>query len=612
MIYFVGPESNHSKFPRATVSDVLDYFKDKDEYQGDTETEGQDPHQKKIVALQFGDRDNQFVIDARYHPVHLFEPILLHKHGLWHNAKFDYKFLKMAGVVIEDIYDTMLAETVIYNGYQDWGYGLDDCTWRYLRVKLDKDSRGEFYKLKDKPFSDKQIEYAGRDVMHLQDIRDKQLKKIEKYDLHRAVELENQALKALADIELNGMYLDADEWLSIAQSNEQELIDAEIDMDEYLLKNNYGYERNEQLDAFSDKQRKIGINYNSPTQVLDMFRRAGLPLNDTQDLTLQQYSDLEIVSKLKDIREINKKVSTYGRGFLDYINPKTGRVHTDFWQMKNTFRLGSGNKKTNSPNVQNIPREAKYRACFKPRPGYKWVSLDYSGQEMRIMADFSEEWKLINAVNEGKDLHCFVGSMMLEKEIKKGDPERTEIKQVNFGKPYGMGAYKLAIKLGSSEEHAEELLKLHERTFDKLDRWLRKMRRFGKENGYILTNPLHKGRRWFPEMRQAQEWRQAPHPDWSTIMRIEGSVERQAGNTPVQGTGAVIMKEALVEIRELLKNYDAYLICTVHDQLDMEVREDQAQEVHDKAAEIMERVGNQYVQHVTMPVDGKVTDQWEK
>jgi len=613
MIYVVGPTSIGSQFTRVELHQVLQYFENKKELQLDTETYGRDPHTKKLVTVQVGDRQNQFVIDVRHVPVKKLEPLLTSKLCLSHNAKFEYKFLKTAGIVIENFYDTMLAEAVIFNGYNDWGYSLQDCVKRYLNITLEKETRGDFHKIRDKPLSDRQILYAANDVKHLQDVRDKQKKYIDKYDLHYAIHLENQALKALGDIELNGMYLDKDAWLDIAKANEKEALQKEIELDEFLIDMDIGYRPTGEQDLFGAKQRKLKLNYGSPPQTLDMLRRSGLPVNSTSAFELEPFRDQEIVQKLFAVRRTAKKVSTYGKSFLKSLNPVTGRIHTEFWQIKDTFRLGSGNKKHNLPNIQNIPRENRYRNCFKARSGYKWVSLDYSQQEMRIMADYSYERSLINAVNEGKDLHCFVGSMMFGKEIKKNDPERDEVKAINFGKPYGMGHIKLAGKLQITEDQALEKLKMHESAFPFLDRWLKEQAKFGVTNGYILINSIHKGRRWFPNIKLARELRHQTHnANWKEIYRIEGGIERASMNTPIQGTGAIIMKEALIAAREILKKYDAYLICTVHDQLDIEVRDDQAQAVLEEVSQAMERVGNKYVSHVTMPVDGGITTMWNK
>lgn len=614
MIYLVsnhgelGELESNGEYKHATVDQVIRYFQNKDELQVDSESDGLCPYQNSLVTLQLGDRKNQFVIDLRFQSAQPFKPLLEDKLCLLQNAKHDYKFLKRIGITLENIYDTMLAECVIYNGYgEKFGYALDDIYKRHLGLEISKDPRKDFGKLQGGPLPTRLIKYAAEDVTRLADVRDAQKKLIDKFDLQTAVDLENKAVKALGDIELNGMYMDTQQWSDLAAENRKEYQQSLIEMDELVLNMDLGYHANGEQDLFRDEVRPLSINYGSPPQTLDMLRRAGLPVNSTNANTLEQYNHHEIVKKLTEVRGLKTSLSRYGDSFLDYINPKTGRIHTDFWQMKNTFRLGSSD-----PNIQNIPRDNRYRNCFKPRPGYKWISIDYSGQEMRLMADFSKESHLINAMNEGKDPHCFVGSMMFEKEITKDDPLRQDAKIINFGKPYGMGPPKLSRKLGISESDAEARLKLHERKFPSLDRYLKKQGEAGKTQGYVITNPIHRGRRWFPKMKIALEERQRPNSDWSKIYRVEGSVEREAMNLSIQGSGAVMMKESLVEIREILKGYDGYLINTVHDESNMEVREDQAEEVARVAAEAMSKIGNKYVRHVKMPVDVKITDHWEK
>jgi len=191
MIYYIGPTPIiQSTFQTATVEECLDYFKDHEYIAIDTETQGRNPHSKKIISLQIGDSDRQYVIDCRAFNILLFKDLLESKCCLIHNSKFDYKFLKHAGIVLDKIYDTMLAECVIYAGYESFGYSLKNLSMRYLNVDLDKSTRGDFYKLQSQAFTDKQIEYAALDVAYLHRIRDLQLANILRYDLEYCPNLE--------------------------------------------------------------------------------------------------------------------------------------------------------------------------------------------------------------------------------------------------------------------------------------------------------------------------------------------------------------------------------------------------------------------------------------
>jgi DNA polymerase I len=613
MIYAVGPLSVGSAFDRVTLQDVVDYFKNHKHIELDTETTSLNPHDADLICIQLGDPENQYVIDARYTNLNVIFDLLSDKLCVLHNAKFDYKILRKQGFLLENIYDIFLAEGVIFNGYEEHDLSLAGMAKRYVNVELDKQPRNEFAKIKDgEPLTDGQIYYASQDVAHLTNIAKIQRRLVKKYQCEYAVKLENQACKALADIEYNGMYLDKEDWLKLATANEKKLLSVEHDLDQLVIKQNIGFKKSGAQDLFGAELRQLSVNYNSPPQVLNILRLFGLPINDTREKTLLKHRNVPIVEKILEYRETVTKVNRYGKNFIRFIHPKTKRIHTDFWQIKNTYRLGSGNVKKNYPNVQNIPSEKEYRNCFKPRPGYKWLSIDYSQQELRLMADFSNERGMIKVLNSGEDLHCYVATEIFGKPVQKGSPERDKIKPVNFGKPYGMSPIALAEALFISEKEAADIFRTYARKFPRLERWLIDRANFGKTRGYILVHPDHGGRRWFPDIEIARELRQKAYPDWSQVYGIEGSIERESMNTPIQGTGAVIMKEALIQAREIIKRYDAYLICTVHDQLDVEVRDSQAETLCDELEQAMIQVGNKYVKHVNMEVDSKILDKWQK
>jgi len=278
----------------------------------------------------------------------------------------------------------------------------------------------------------------------------------------------------------------------------------------------------------------------------------------------------------------------------------------------------------NSPNVQNIPGDNKFRNCFEAREGFMWVSSDYNGQELRLMADGSKESGFIDVLNRGEDLHCYAGSMMFKRTITKADKElRNKAKTINFGKPYGMGPAKLADTLSISIEEANELFDLYAKSFPKLNAWLSKQSKFAKENWYSLTFAPCYRRRWYPDMQVATELRKTvkkgDKETWKRILTIEGQTERYGANHKIQGTGADVTKEALVGVRNLIKEYNArhkaevaFLICTVHDAIDSEVRQDLAEQFARDKERVMIECGNKYVTDVKMEVDTTITKYWTK
>ncbi len=609
-IRFCGNISNFSKFPQASVDEILSYFKDKDSIEVDTETQGRDPHSKRILSLQLGNTERQYVIDVRSINILQFKELLETKLCLLHNAKFDYKFLRKAGIVLDKIYDTMLAEVVIFNGL-DRRYGLNHLCKNYLDINLPKDVRGEFHKVKDQPFTDAQIEYAGRDVAYLHKLKNKQQTYIDHFDLQYAVDVENEVVKSFADIELNGMYLDSSEWLKIANNKQKELTKLEKEMDEYLINKKIFRPTNFGEDLFGTKIRQININYSSPSQIVDTLQNLGLNVSDSNSRTLLKNKTNKFVDMLLKHRELAKKISTYGASFLNYINSNTGRIHTDFWQIKHTFRVGSGSKQMNAPNVQNIPSANIYRNCFKAQPGYSIVSIDYSSQELRLMADFSGEEKFIDALNQGKDLHCFAYNTMTGENITKEEKEkRTKAKTINFGKPYGMSPYKLSDTLDIPIKEAEELFNQYAKAFPKLNNWLAAQWDFGNKHGYILINDIHKGKRWFLEQKYKND------VNWKEKARLSGIIGRASMNTPIQGSAAIIVKIAMYEIRNwLIENNlwqnKVYMINTVHDEINFEIHNEYLHVVP-KLEQIMTEVGNRFVTKVNMEVDSDIGKVWKK
>lgn len=640
MIYTVGCTNRlfrDDEYEEKTVENCLKYFENHKSIQLDTETQGKDPHTKKILSLQLGDRENQFVIDCRKVDIRVFKDLIESKVIIGHNLKFDYKFLKHAGINLNKCYDTMLTECVIYCGYDKWGYGLDKLAYRYLQVTLDKSTRGEFFRLKDEPFSTDQILYAARDVRYLHDIAEMQYERVIQYDLQYCVSLENEVFKALADIEYNGMTLNRNKWLENTNNFIQELRQIEDNLDNIVKsepKLSKFIPKYVQGDLFGAPIRGLNINYASPLQIRDLCRELGYDIDSTNDRELTKLvNEHKFFSVLQDYRERAKIISTYGEGFLDYINPNTNRVHTSFWQVLNTGRVSSGSKDDNAPNLQNIPAKNIFRNCFEARPGYLWVSIDYSGQELNLMADGSDEEGFIDVLNRGEDLHCYAGSMMFKRPITKADKDlRNKAKTINFGKPYGMGPPKLADTLQIPLEEAEQLFIEYGKAFPKLNKWLENQAKLGLVRGYSETFSPCKRKRFYPDLEQLPALKEQAktlvkgseesRAIWKKIFQIEGQTQRNSMNSPIQGSGADITKEALVGVRNLIDTYNhiysdnqcnvAYLICTVHDAIDVEVREDLAEQFAKDMERIMIGCGNKYVSKVEMKVDTTITKEWIK
>ena len=206
-------------FDCVSMDEAITYLSNQTILGVDTETEGKDFLSKKIVMFQIGTKDVQFVIDTRFIDITPLIPILEDPNivKIFHNIKFDYKFLKRwYNMDIKNPYDTMLAEGIIHCGQKDVGYSLNALTQKYLKKELNKEVRNKFIGLDGKPFSSEQILYGAEDVEHLIDIWKYQQELLTKYELFKVANLEMEVSLAFADIEYNGLEFNTDKWLLIA------------------------------------------------------------------------------------------------------------------------------------------------------------------------------------------------------------------------------------------------------------------------------------------------------------------------------------------------------------------------------------------------------------
>jgi DNA polymerase I-like protein with 3'-5' exonuclease and polymerase domains len=604
-------------FECVSMDEAITYLSNQNILGVDTETEGKDFTHKKIVMFQIGTKDIQFVIDTRFIDITPLIPILEDPNivKIFHNIKFDYKFLKRwYNMDIKNPYDTMLAEGIIHCGQNQVGYSLNALTQKYLKKELNKEVRNKFIGLDGKPFSSEQILYGAEDVEHLIDIWKYQQELLTKYELFEVANLEMEVALAFADIEFNGLEFNKDKWLLIANESETEVIKNEEELDKmiYALKLSKFIKTSFQTDLFiaSEKIRKIDIKWSSPTQVLKVFKEYGLNIEKVNAFELSKHKNKALITKYLKYKEVQKIVSTYGKSFLKYVM-KDGKVRTSFWQILNTGRVSSGNREDKKPNMQNIPADNKFRNCFHARKGFKLVSVDYSGQELGIIASGSKDPVWMKARIEESDLHSICADMVFKEEWRQADADkkkelRVMIKTINFGLAYGMSKFKLSSTLQITVDDAEALIKQYFKAFPKIKGFLNILGNYGKRYGYIRTFKPFRRIRWF------DNWRNDMHSkrDFKEL----GAIERMSKNTPIQGTGADMIKLAMTMIRNKIKtlSYPAYLVTQVHDEIGVEVREDKAKEWAEIQSELMRQAGAKIVSDFPMGVDYTISNEWCK
>lgn len=557
----------------------------------DTEASELDPYNTKLVFVQVGTSKKAFIFNVQKVSLAPLKPLLEDpkRLKLVQNGKFDYEMIKVnLGITLENMFDTMLAERILTTGIEREN-SLEALAKKYLDLQLKKEIRDTFGKTAT--VTKNQLEYAALDVLVLFPIFKEQFKKLRSEKLTRVAQLEFRVLPVVAEMELRGSYIDVEKWRENLKnlSEKRDMIAARIQEEMRPL-----YQTT-QVDLFGNHADVV--NLNSPVQILDAFRKVGLDLPSTGEAILRR-ADHPLAKMLLEYRGYEKLISAFGENLLAKINPKTGRIHPDFMQIgADTGRFACSN-----PNLQQIPKDSAFRSCFVPQEGYKFVVADYSQIELRIMAEFSEDPAFMKAYKEGKDLHTLTASQMYGIPFEQVDKKmRFNAKSINFGLMYGRGAASLATQLEITVDEAKGLLNKYFGTYGKVRRWLDGAGRSAIRNGYSVT--LGGRKRWYNR----------PDPSDPSYERQLSHFERQGKNTPIQGTSADMVKYALVYVYDRMreKGYDGCPIHTVHDEIVIEVREEQAEEVRDLVEKEMVRAAKVLLKKVPVAVDAKVSDVWE-
>ena len=480
----------------------------------DTETMGLDPYTKGLLTVQLGCADFQVVIDCTSVDIHLFKDYMENPQRMflgW-NIKFDLKFLYHQRIIPRTVYDGYLAEKLLWLGYPAGMHemSLKAASINYLGIDMDKSVRG---KIIQTGLTEDVIVYAAGDVSYLGKIRDKQLVELEKKDLLKAVNFENEFVKCLAYIEYCGAKLDIDAWKIKMLTDLQNLERYEAELDAWVEESQYANRYcsvNMQGDLFSgfDTKPKCRINWTSSQQVIPLFEELGLDLKvlDKKTKHYKKSVDIKVVepqaskSPIIPIYINFKKaaiiVNTFGQKFLNLINPVTGRIHANFNQLgTDTGRLSS-----TEPNLQNLPHDAQTRACFISDKGNKWISADYSGQESYLMASMANDEAMLEELTNGSgDLHSLTAKMVFQQiprdtplsDIKKKFKSlRQEAKGYEFCFNYGGQDSTLIRNYGLDAKRAKEIYENYMSGFSGLKRYQDFRRVDVMRKGYILLSPI--------------------------------------------------------------------------------------------------------------------------
>jgi DNA polymerase-1 len=283
-----------------------------------------------------------------------------------------------------------------------------------------------------------------------------------------------------------------------------------------------------------------------------------------------------IVGKILEYRALKKLLSTYLQALPAAINPRTGKVHTNY----NQSVTATGRLSSSSPNLQNIPvrddQGKEIRRAFIADPGSLFLSADYSQIELRLMADFSDDEIMIDAFRSGKDIHAITAAKIFHKDVTEVTAdERRRAKTANFGIIYGISAFGLASRLGIPRTEAKEIIDNYFLTFPTVRKYISDSVEHAHEKGYVETRMGR--RRMLPDIN-------------SRNAVVRGYAERNAVNAPLQGTAADIIKRAMILIAEEMRarHLRSRMIMQVHDELNFNVVEEEVETMRELVSRNME------------------------
>lgn len=416
-------------------------------------------------------------------------------------------------------------------------------------------------------------------IYELKDVVTKELKDKKQYELYENIEL--PVTRILGEMEYAGTEIDLD-----VLKEMDEAFDATIDK------------------LANDIYRISGTTFNisSPKQLGQvLFEDLGLKggkktktgYSTSQDVLEKIIDAHPVVPLVLEYRMLTKLSSTYLKGLQEQVFPDN-KIHTIYKQtLTHTGRLSSVD-----PNLQNIPvrsEEGKLiRKAFVSHNGYL-VSFDYSQIELRILAHMAHVTHLIEAFNEGKDIHRHTAALVFGVKDEEVTPQmRSQAKAVNFGIIYGMSEFRLSKDIGMSIPEARNFINKYFETYPEVKTYMNEVVETCKKQGYVST--LLNRKRYIPTINDKN-------------FMVRQQAQRYAMNTPIQGTGADILKLAMIEVDKALKEHHlkSQMILQVHDELIFDVFEDELEEV---MALVKEKMENCIKMDVPLIVEGNYAKNW--
>ncbi len=525
---------------------------------------GLEPHLSGISLIQIYDgTENVYVFDvlALSLPERNWFKFLKHKNFVAHNAVFEIKHLTQWGFSNLSVGCSMLQSMLLDRAERidftpkdaeddddeekpHWkGHGLDAVVGRLFDIRIDK--KFQLHNWEQRPIDPEALVYAALDAVLTYKVTEAQFPKIKLYKMVNQYTLLKDMQHVIADMELNGMYIDKDKHAHLMHTWVHMQGVHQIECKKYFGGINLN----------STKQLGEWLTSKKPDEVLTWGKTATKKLAFGKN-ALASKQHLPEIKALLEYKKTAKLISTYGESLLAEINPVTNRIHC-------SFTLGetrTGRLSSREPNLQNLPRESSMRSIFVPEAGNKLIVSDFNQIELRVAGEVSGDPIIRGAYAKGLDLHSLFAAKIYNIPVEKVKPEHRQIaKSANFGTIYGMGAdkfimYCLAATNGAIKlqyEEAKHIIDTLWKLYSIYAGWCKRVRQDAKDKGFVRT-PMGKMRRL--------------HPD---------ETYTKAPNTIVQGGAFEVMAVSMNWLRnkivELKRQDDVRLVNSVHDEIILEI-----------------------------------------
>lgn len=618
----------------------------------DLETTGLVFNYHKILLVILSNEQYVYVVDYNFvRRSDLFDKMSNVKLFLGHNLSFDLPFLIEEGFTIRtgQVYDTMETELTLVKGTKESVSLLNTLKRRLGIDVLDKSITEEFtyMSVNNCYFEDRHIRYAGEDVLYLEQIRDKQMNFVRANNQEELVQLNNNMVVVASYMKFYGMYINVEKWMAIYYENLKKCDQIEVELDKELAllgleQKKRVKQRTVQLDAFDVlkgedivNKNLNHINYGSPDQIKNIFRYFNEPIpkatkkvkgvSEEKETTgtgeLEQFlirrpnSKLApFIKKLIEYRVYQKRVSTYGKSFIEeHVSKKTGRIHPDF----KINRTATGRLSSNNPNAQNIPALKEYRECFEGQGENLIYTCDLSSAELRILASLSSDTTLQKLYRDGEDLHGYLATPVYRYlfndktavvDKKNHSDFRNRMKSVNFGIAYGASGSKVAQVLNIEKGKGDHVLDIISEVIPNAFNFLEEQRQVGMEVGIITFDDIYNQKRYFEKVV-----RRGRGEDVMISASELAGYGREAMNCRLQGVNGQMIKLALVTIFDYIcdKGLKSRIISSVHDEIVIEVDPNEKEHC-DFYRKAMIECSNYFLRGVEMEVEDKLLKVWSK